>query len=65
MLLSVGSGSKCGFSGSQLMTCVLLFESPTRTVDASRYTFGVPGRGQRTGWSFGLSTDALVVYVNL
>lgn len=55
------------WSGSQLMTSLLLLESPTGEPggDASRYPFGIPGRGHRAGWSLGLSTCALVISVNL
>lgn len=55
------------WSGSQLMTCLLLLESPTGEPhgDASRYPLGIPGRAHRAGWSLGLSTCALVVILNL
>lgn len=52
------------WSGSQLMTCLLLLESPAAEPrgDASRYPSGIPGRA---AWTLGLSTCALVMSLNL
>lgn len=51
------------WSGSQLMTCLLLLESPAGEPhrDASRYPSSIPGTGHRAGCSLGLSMCALVL----